>query len=72
MYEAERIGELNAVMVIPRPLEDLEQTLPLASCWIEHRKPVMMPISVEQKEKELIELPDLEKLRVYVEEEVER
>ncbi|MEG3978577.1 microcompartment protein, partial [Microcoleus sp. herbarium8] len=56
----------------PRPLEDLEQTLPLASCWIEHRKPVMMPISVQEKEKELVELPDLEKLRVYVEEEVER
>ena len=72
MYEAERIGELNAVMVIPRPLEDLEQTLPLASCWIEQRQPVMMPMSVQQKEKELIELPDLEKLTVYVEEEINR
>jgi carbon dioxide concentrating mechanism protein CcmO len=72
MYEAERIGELNAVMVIPRPLEDLEQTLPLASCWIEQRTPVMMPVSVKEKEKELIELPDLEKLTVYVEEEINR
>ena len=72
MYEAERIGELNAVMVIPRPLEDLEQTLPLASCWIEHRQPVMMPVSVKEKEQELIELPDLEKLTVYVEEEINR
>ena len=72
MYEAERIGELNAVMVIPRPLEDLEQTLPLASCWIEQRQPVMMPMSVKEKEQELIELPDLEKLRVYVEEEINR
>ncbi len=72
MYEAERIGELNAVMVIPRPLEDLEQTLPLASCWIEQRQPVMMPVSVKEKQQELIELPDLEKLTVYVEEEINR
>jgi len=50
----------------------LEQTLPLASCWIEQRQPVMMPMSVQQKEKELIELPDLEKLTVYVEEEINR
>lgn len=35
MHEAERIGDLNAVMVIPRPLDDLEQTLPMASCWVE-------------------------------------
>jgi carbon dioxide concentrating mechanism protein CcmO len=35
MHEAERIGDLNAVMVIPRPLDDLEQTLPMASCWLE-------------------------------------
>jgi len=57
-------------MVIPRPLEDLEQTLPLASCWIERRQPVMMPMSVKQKEQELIQLPDLQKLTVSVEEEI--
>ncbi|NJO21453.1 MAG: BMC domain-containing protein, partial [Spirulinaceae cyanobacterium RM2_2_10] len=28
MYEAERIGDFSAVMVVPRPLEDLESTLP--------------------------------------------
>jgi carbon dioxide concentrating mechanism protein CcmO len=72
MYEAERIGELNAVMVIPRPLEDLEQTLPLASCWIEQRQAVKLPMSIKEKEQELVELPDLEKLRVYVEEEINR
>jgi carbon dioxide concentrating mechanism protein CcmO len=32
----------------------------------------MMPVSVKEKEKELIELPDLEKLTVYVEEEINR
>jgi len=35
MEEAERVGELNAVMVIPRLLEDLEHTLPVASYWLE-------------------------------------
>ncbi|NEO25381.1 MAG: BMC domain-containing protein, partial [Kamptonema sp. SIO4C4] len=29
MNEAERIGEFSAIMVIPRPLEDLEHTLPV-------------------------------------------
>lgn len=71
MYEAERIGELNAVMVIPRPLDDLEQTLPLASCWIEQRQPVLLPVSVKESEKELIQLPDLQKLPAYVVEERE-
>lgn len=68
MYEAERIGELNAVMVIPRPLEDLEQTLPLASCWIEQPQPVLLPVSVKETQQELVKLPDLQRLPVYVEE----
>lgn len=55
MHEAERIGELNAVMVIPRPLEDLEETLPLASCWIEERRPLALPIELRQKQKELVQ-----------------
>ncbi|MFB2880316.1 carbon dioxide-concentrating mechanism protein CcmK [Floridanema aerugineum] len=71
MYEAERIGELNAVMVIPRPLDDLEQTLPVASCWIEKPQPVMLPVAVKETEKELLQLPDLAKLPVPVPEEVE-
>ena len=67
MYEAERIGELNAVMVIPRPLNDLEQTLPIASCWLEQPKPLQLPIAVKEVEKELVELellelPDLKQL----------
>ena len=28
MYEAERIGEFHTLMIIPRPLDDLEETLP--------------------------------------------
>jgi len=69
MYEAERIGEFNTLMVIPRPLEEMEQTLPLASCWIEHPQPLMLPIKVKDKpaESELVKLPDLEKLPIYIE-----
>jgi carbon dioxide concentrating mechanism protein CcmO len=70
MHEADRIGELHAVMVIPRPLEDLEETLPVASCWIEKPQPISLPIHLRETQKELvgqpeaIELPDLQQLPV--------
>lgn len=71
MREAERIGEFHALMVIPRPLDDLEQSLPVASCWIEEKpKPLMLPVNVKEVEKELIELPDLAKLPVPMKEEL--
>ncbi|MGL5075129.1 MAG: carbon dioxide-concentrating mechanism protein, partial [Waterburya sp.] len=60
MQAAERIGELHAVMIIPRLLEDLEHTLPVANYWMEDEQeplPVLLPKEVKQKEKELIELP---------------
>lgn len=75
MHEADRIGELHAVMVIPRPLEDLEATLPTASCWIERPQPIELPLDLKQTQKELvgqeeaIELPDLRRLEA---EEVQR
>ena len=71
MYEAERIGELNAVMVIPRPLDELEQTLPLASCWIEQRQPLNLPVNIKEQvaELEVLQLPDLSKLSVKITEE---
>ncbi|GAB4321066.1 MAG: hypothetical protein OHK0047_03930 [Leptolyngbyaceae cyanobacterium] len=59
MVEAERIGELHAVMLVPRPLEDLDQTLPLASCWIEEMQPLRIPLSVKETEKEVVALPEL-------------
>lgn len=62
MAVAERIGELNAVMLVPRPLEDLDQTLPLASCWIEELRPLQLPISIKEQEKVLVELPELKEL----------
>jgi carbon dioxide concentrating mechanism protein CcmO len=72
MYEAERIGELNAVMVIPRPLDELEQTLPLASCWIEERQPLKLPVNIQEQvaEIEVLQLPDLAKLPLKITEEI--
>ena len=63
MAEAQRIGELVAVTIVTRPLEDLERALPFASCLIEEQpQPLRLPISVKETEKELVELPDLRKL----------
>ncbi|MBD2090343.1 BMC domain-containing protein [Microcoleus sp. FACHB-1515] len=56
MHEAERIGEFHSVMVIPRPLDDLEQTLPVASCWLEKPKPIAIPLDLKETQKELVEL----------------
>jgi carbon dioxide concentrating mechanism protein CcmO len=57
-------------MVIPRPLDDLEQTLPLASCWIEEtRQPLTLPVNVKETEKETVKLPNFQELPQYVEEE---
>ncbi len=64
MHEAERIGELSAVMVIPMPLEDLEQTLPVASCWIE--KPLKLPLHLKEKENVKEKEPQKEKEREKV------
>jgi len=65
--EAQRIGELIAVTVIPRPLEDLETTLPVASCLVEEQpQPLMLPVNVKEAEKELVELPDLRKLPIRI------
>jgi carbon dioxide concentrating mechanism protein CcmO len=65
MAEARRIGELIAVTVVTRPLEDLERCLPLASYLIEEEpQPLLLPIQVKEPEKELIELPELGRLRL--------
>ncbi len=47
MSAAESIGELRSIMVIPRPLEDLERTIPTASYWLE--QVLVIP---EQEEKQ--------------------
>ena len=48
MNEAERIGELNSVMVIPRPLGDLERTLPKTK-KAETPKEVKLPLKLEER-----------------------
>ena len=61
MYEAERIGEFHTLMIIPRPLDDLEETLPTSEYWIESPVPVSIPMmELQEKERELVELPSLE------------
>lgn len=60
-------GSLNALAIIPRPMDDLEQNLPLASCLIEEKpQPLMLPVSLKDKqaEVELVQLPDLAALPV--------
>ncbi|MCS6814223.1 MAG: carbon dioxide-concentrating mechanism protein [Cyanobacteria bacterium] len=66
MHEAERIGELHSVMVIPRPLDDLEETLPIASHWLEHPQPLpnLVPLAAKQETLTPLHLPDLQEVPV--------
>ncbi|MBO9998823.1 MAG: BMC domain-containing protein [Cyanobacteria bacterium SID2] len=72
MHEAERIGELHAVMVIPRLLEDLEKVLPVASYWLDQTEPlpVLMKTAQQEVQAKPLALPALEKVPVRIEEEV--
>lgn len=71
MHEAEKIGELNAVMVIPRPLDDLERTLPIANCLVEEKpEPLRLPVSVKETEKELVKLPNFSEIPMKEKQEV--
>ena len=54
MNEAERIGELNSVMVIPRPLGDLERTLPKTK-KAEQPKAVKLPLKLEERTEKVAE-----------------
>lgn len=61
MHEAERIGEFHTLMIIPRPLDDLEDTLPTSDYWMEIPIPVNIPMAaLQQQEQELVQLPNLE------------
>ncbi len=69
MAEAERIGELNSVMIIPRLLEDLEHTLPVANYWLEEQQqalPALTSQPQKYRKRKLIALPELEKVPVNV------
>jgi carbon dioxide concentrating mechanism protein CcmO len=52
MHEAERIGELHAVMVIPRPLDDLVESLPAMEQELEQPEPLRIPLNLETKQEE--------------------
>lgn len=67
MATAERIGELNSVMIIPRLLEDLEHTLPVASYWLnQQEKEQPLPVFTSKQRtlqrRKLVALPELEKI----------
>lgn len=49
MQEAERIGDMHAIMVIARPLDDLMKVMPKPKHWV-----------VETEEPQALELPELE------------
>ncbi|NJL01349.1 MAG: BMC domain-containing protein [Spirulinaceae cyanobacterium SM2_1_0] len=70
MYEAERIGDFSAVMVVPRPLEDLESTLPVANYWLDKPEPLpmLMPNQAEKVREEVVPLPATEKAPLALEE----
>lgn len=65
MAEAERIGELHAVMVIPRLLDDLEGALPVAECWLERPEP--LPALESRPQQQPLHLPELEKVPLQLE-----
>ncbi|HIK20555.1 MAG TPA: BMC domain-containing protein [Synechococcus sp. M44_DOE_062] len=67
MYEAERIGELHAVAVIPRPLDELEQALPVASCFV--AQPVTLPVTLPQVQEQEVQRSDtaVGRIPVYLE-----
>jgi carbon dioxide concentrating mechanism protein CcmO len=48
----------------------LEQTLPIAICWLEKPEPLNIPIKIKTKEKELIELSKLQDVSHTVEQEL--
>ncbi len=56
MHEAERVGELHAVMVIPRLMEDLEHTLPVAK-YSQEDKPLSLPQKQKETQKQPLSLP---------------
>lgn len=71
MQEAERVGELHAVMVIPRLMEDLEHTLPVAEAMREEEEPQQESLSLPEKQKEEerqpLSLPQKEEEKVEAE-----
>ena len=56
MEAASRIGELHAIMVIPRPLEDLVHTLPQTASPLQELQPLRLPLTMNQRVEEWVEI----------------
>jgi carbon dioxide concentrating mechanism protein CcmO len=74
MHEAERIGELHAVMVIPRLLDDLETIIPVASYWLDQAETPLPNLSTiatattqPEEARRPLELPQVEREAVPIE-----
>ncbi len=64
MHEAERIGELHSIMIVPRLLEDLEHTLPVAEYWQDRSEPLPVLLRKKVRQKQVIALPELETIKI--------
>ena len=51
-------------MIIPRLLEELEHTLPIASCWLEQPEPLPILMPKVVKERELVAIPEGKKAAI--------
>jgi len=76
MHEAERIGELHAVMVIPRLLDDLETIMPVAEYWLEPAETALPQLerlgkTIATETRQPLELPQVEREPATVEVEIE-
>ena len=63
MQEAEKIGQLNAVMVIPKPLDDLEGVLPVANCWSEQKIDIPISFNTHNEQQHQVLVTDLNNLK---------
>jgi carbon dioxide concentrating mechanism protein CcmO len=76
MYEAERIGELHAIMVIPRPLDDIMRTMPKPPHLVAPIETVIqpgrIPLQLPEKQPALFALPQLERVPLVAEQEQEQ
>ncbi|NJK60302.1 MAG: BMC domain-containing protein [Oscillatoriales cyanobacterium SM2_1_8] len=50
MLEAERIGEFHELAIVSRPLDDLEEILPIAEHWVERPAPLRLPLQLPAAE----------------------
>lgn len=70
MQEAERIGDMHAIMVIARPLDDLMKVMPKPKHWVsetEEPQALELPEPETVREQQPVALPELERVPVPIE-----